>query len=254
MNKNIFVLGMLVMTLTLGFIGCDNGNNDSGDITVPTLSSQTVALYIGTADGTTAKIVFTSNEAGSYYVQVLSSVTPAPAASVLAESGLTGTVVANTGATVDITGLTKGSAYKAHVTVKDVAGNYSAVWSSDSFTPTQKQNNDNPLSGTWRMDTLPTGLPATLTEVRVICTDTAWETYISGTGPAPGNHQFNNIKNCWGTWNYSGYPAIWTVEGVNSQYTTLKVGDTGIATISEGKMHVSNFIEPYANGIYTKQP
>ncbi|MDR1787700.1 MAG: DUF1566 domain-containing protein, partial [Treponema sp.] len=36
---------------------------------------------------------------------------------------------------VGLSGLVAGTAYKAHVTVKDTAGNYSVVWSSEAFTP-----------------------------------------------------------------------------------------------------------------------
>jgi hypothetical protein len=260
-RKRFFVAGMLAV-LTLGFIGCDNGNNDPGDITAPTLSLQAVAQYIGTADGTTAKVIFTSNEAGSYYVQVLSSETAAPAAPELAESGITGTVAVNTEETfadlnglttvVGLTGLTKDSSYKAHVTVKDAAGNYSAVWSSKPFTPTQRTDETNPFIGTWIMDKLPTDLPAKLTEVKIIGTEDEWEVHISGTSPAPDKQPFN-VKNCWGTYDYSGYPAIWVVTEVDPQFTTLKVGDTGIGTISGVKMEVFNFVEPYANGTYTKK-
>jgi hypothetical protein len=128
-----FVSGMLAVALVFGFIGCDNGTTGATeDTTGPVLSLQAVAEYTGTADGATVTVVFTSNEAGSYYVQTLDSANAAPDAVTLAGSGLTGTITAGVTATVSITDLAKGSPYKAHVTVKDAAGNYSAVWSSSS--------------------------------------------------------------------------------------------------------------------------
>jgi hypothetical protein len=256
MKKNIFVLGMLVMTLTLGFvfIGCDNGNNDP-DITAPTLSLQVVAVYEKTQYGTTATVVFYSNEAGSYYVQVLDSATAAPNASALAGSSFTGTVTANTATMVNITGLTKNSAHKAYVTVKDAAGNYSAVWSSDSFTPTQASV-VNPITGTRTYTGNGTfqGFPFTaVCEVTGNDNNGTFKTTVTVAGQGYGAPPPFIVTQ--GTYVYNGNPVIWTVTYANSQYTTLKVGDVGIAKIEEsGDIFVFNFIDPVANGTYTEQP
>jgi hypothetical protein len=261
MNKKLVLSAMLVMALSLGFvfIGCDIGIGGTGgttggttggatrDTTAPVLSLQAMAQYGDTADGTTATVVFTSNEAGSYYVQALGSAAAAPNASALAGRGLTGTVTAGVTTAVSITGLTKNSSYKAYVTVKDAAGNYSAVWSSAAFTPTQKTDDTikNMYIGTWIMDNPPNGT----TGAKGIATDTTFESYAMGSFTGG-----SWVLVCSGTYTYAGHPAIWVV-GTTSQYTTLKVGDIGIAEIdTNGKMVVFNFAEPTANGTYTKQP
>jgi hypothetical protein len=119
------------------------------DTTAPVLSAGSVSAYENTADGTTATVNFTSDEAGTYYVVVYLSGTEDPADGAAVETayngGVTGDVkaaatgaaAANTTVNASVTGLTKGTAYKAHVTVKDAAGNYSAVWTSEAFTPIQ---------------------------------------------------------------------------------------------------------------------
>jgi hypothetical protein len=123
--------------------GGDDGGGNNGDTTAPVLSEQSVTDYADTSDGTTATVNFTSDEAGSYWVVVYASDTAAPADGAALYAGYanasvkaTGNATANTVVNANITGLTRDTAYKAHVTVKDAAGNYSAVWTSEAFTPT----------------------------------------------------------------------------------------------------------------------
>jgi hypothetical protein len=260
MKNKFFVLAMLAMALVLGFVfvGCDTGTGGTiADTTAPTLSLQTVAIYTGTADGTTATVVFTSSEAGTYYVQVLGLAIAVPAVSELAENGLTGTVAANTAQTVDITGLTKDSGYKAYVTVKDTAGNYSAVWSSAAFTPTQYTGDSledtNPLIGTITYTGSGSfqGYPYTVTCMVIgEANNGTFETEVTVTGGYIPPFVVTS-----GTYEYKGFPIIWTVSYANSQYTTLKIGDKGIAKEeTNGDLTVFNFVDPIANGTYTKQP
>jgi hypothetical protein len=262
MKKNIgfWALGVL---LVFGFvsIGCDTGTDKptdgpTGDTTAPVLSLQAVAEYMDTADGDTATVVFTSNEAGSYYVKILDSASAAPNASALAGSGLMGSVAANTAQTVDITGLTRDLAHKAYVTVKDAAGNYSAVWSSDSFTPTKYTGSSladtNPFVGTiiYKGSGSFQGYPYTATcTVTGTVNNGTFETKVTVTGGFIPPFVVTS-----GTYDYKGNPIIWTVTDANSQYTTLKIGDKGIAKEeSNGDVTVFNFVDPIANGRYTKQ-
>jgi hypothetical protein len=186
---------------------------------------------------------------------VLDSATAAPNASALAGSSITGTVTANTATTVNITGLTQGSARKAHVTVKDAAGNYSAVWSSGSFTPTQKSEESvvNPITGTITYTgsgTFQGYYPYTVVcEVTGTQNNGTFKTTVTVTGGTPPPFIVSQ-----GTYVYNGNPVIWTVTNANSLYTTLKAGDVGIAEIKDdGTMRVFNFVDPVANGTYTKQ-
>ncbi|MDR2375484.1 MAG: hypothetical protein LBD96_03495 [Treponema sp.] len=258
MNKKLVFSAMLVMVLLLGFVfmGCDTGTGGTtGDTTAPVLSLQAVAQYGDTAEGTTATVVFTSNEGGSYYVQVLGSATAVPTVSALAESGLTGTVTVGVTTTVSITSLTKDSPYKAHVTVKDAAGNYSAVWSSDAFTPTQTAGGaiTNPFSvnETWTGSGTFQGYPFTaVCEVTGTENTGTFKVTVTVAGQGYGAPPPFTVTE--GTYVYKGNPVIWTVSYANSQYTTIKVGDVGIAAIDGNTMLVFNFADPIANGTYTK--
>jgi formylglycine-generating enzyme required for sulfatase activity len=144
-RKILTVLAAIAFAaLAVVMTGCptDGGGTDT---TAPVLSAGSVSAYETTA-GTTATVNFTSNEAGTYYVVVYASATDAPASGAALKTaydgGVTGTTIAIASAaatasanTANITGLTTNTAYKAHVTVKDAAGNYSTVWSSAAFTP-----------------------------------------------------------------------------------------------------------------------
>lgn len=249
MKKKFYELGMLVMMLAMCFVfgGCDTGNgNDPGDTTAPVLSLQAVAEYEETELGTTAKVLFTSSKAGTCYVLVLPATDAVPAASVLAATGNTAAVTANTPAVVNITGLNEGSTYKAHVTVKDAAGNFSNVWSSASFTPSMRVGEvSNPFIGTWIQDKFGSD-----EEIKVIVTDTTWATYMTNSSQG-----LTNVPICSGTYTYAGMPAIWVVTAtLGEPYTSLKIGDVGTALINLGtKILVSTFSDPGANGYYTKQ-
>ncbi|MDR1787308.1 MAG: formylglycine-generating enzyme family protein [Treponema sp.] len=144
----VAIIGAFVISTALTLTGCPDGSDNGGggtDTTAPVLSAGSVSAYVTTA-GTTATVNFTSDEAGTYYVVVYASATDAPASGAALKTaydgGVTGSTVAIASAaatasanTANITGLTTGTAYKAHVTVKDAAGNYSTVWSSEAFTP-----------------------------------------------------------------------------------------------------------------------
>jgi hypothetical protein len=257
MKNKFSVLGMLAAALALGFVftGCDNGTGGTTeDTAAPALSRQVVAEYTSTVAGTTATVVFYSNEAGSYYVQVLGSTAAAPTVSELATSGITGVVTANTATMVPITGLTNGLEYKVYVTVKDAAGNYSAVWSSDdAFTPPQRENDTDPGIGTWIKDNpgqVP-GIPdVNFDEIKLTIDDSTWAIVFT-----ISSANMINVPVSSGTYIFSGYPAIWAVTEVDPTYSTeLKAGDTGIAAIgTDEKMSVFNFAAPIANGTYSKQ-
>jgi hypothetical protein len=103
----------------------------------PTVSDQEVTNYADTATGTTATLKFTSSEAGTYYILVSSAATNAPKTSTTLAEIYSATGAAALGQnTVALTGMTPDTAYKAHLTVKNVEGGYSTVWSSEAFTPT----------------------------------------------------------------------------------------------------------------------
>jgi hypothetical protein len=135
----------MVLAGVVFLAGCKNpSGGDGGDTTAPVLSSPLVTEYQNTADGTTATVGFTSNEAGTYWVVVYPATDAAPTngaalytAYSSAANKATGTAAANTAVSASITGLAEDTAYKAHVTVKDAAGNYSAVGSSEAFTPSR---------------------------------------------------------------------------------------------------------------------
>ncbi|MDR1787482.1 MAG: InlB B-repeat-containing protein [Treponema sp.] len=129
--------------------GCNNPSGTEKDRTAPVLSAGSVSAYENTVAGTTAAVHFTSNEAGTYYVVVYQGAATPPADGAAVEAAFkggvtgstkardTGSATANTAVNASLTGLTKDTAYQAHVTVKDGAGNYSDVWSSGVFTPTE---------------------------------------------------------------------------------------------------------------------
>ena len=249
LKKKTFGMITLTVGVILAFtlVGCDtgNGNDVPGDTTAPILSLQAVAEYESTIDGTTSTVLFTSNEAGTYYVKVLTSSIVTPSVSELAESAINGAVMADTAKKISITGLTANTSYKAYVTVKDTAGNYSAVWSSDAFTPTQGTVS-NPFIGTWTHDN-PGGFND---EIKVVCTATTWEVYIT-----QSTQGISDVKFASGTYTYIGNPATWTVDWILGwQHTDLRVGHVGVAMIlSATQIGVGVFSDENANGTYTKQ-
>ncbi|MDR1787688.1 MAG: DUF1566 domain-containing protein [Treponema sp.] len=120
--------------------GCANPEDGGGDVTAPVLSA---GLVTNTAskDGTTATVKFTSTGAGTCYIVVYPAAEDAPESGAQIESGYGLADIRDTSAAgsdsnaVCLSGLIRGTPYRAHVTVKDRAGIYSAVWSSDEFTP-----------------------------------------------------------------------------------------------------------------------
>ncbi|MDR1787527.1 MAG: DUF1566 domain-containing protein [Treponema sp.] len=132
----------LIAALAAALSGCPNGNKDS---TAPVLSWLESSVEVRSSSS--AAVRFTSNEAGTYWVVVCASTLSNPANGAAVKDACRGGVndtiqaiaqgsaKANTAVNALITGLTWGETYKAHVTVQDAAGNYSAVWSSEEFTP-----------------------------------------------------------------------------------------------------------------------
>ncbi|KAF5058348.1 hypothetical protein [Acetobacterium wieringae] len=104
------------------------------DTTAPTLS----AISAGNLAATTADLTFTSDEAGTYYYLVYAAADAAPTAATVKAQGTAvtkGTAAATAAAqTVNMTGLTTATAYKAYVVVEDAAGNLSTVGATASFT------------------------------------------------------------------------------------------------------------------------
>jgi len=93
-------------------------------------------------------------------------------------------------------------------------------------------NPNNPFAGTWVQD----GSGGSVT---VVLTENTWTAKYE-----------NAIYNS-GTYTYTGNTARWKItnEGIGS----ANVGDTGIATVLNNKMTVSNFSDDDMNGTYTKQ-
>jgi hypothetical protein len=108
------------------------------DTTAPTLSAGSVEALTTTA-GTTATLKFTSNEAGTYYYLVLAAGAGAPAAATIQAQGTAVTKGSATATasqnTINVTGLTAGTQYKAYIVVKDAAGNVSAVLTISGVNP-----------------------------------------------------------------------------------------------------------------------
>jgi hypothetical protein len=108
------------------------------------LSQQSVSDYVLTATGGSATVRFTSSKDGAYFVVALPSETEPPAGGAILEASFdaagvkaTGAVEADAAVTVSITGMTRDKPYRVYAVIKDKANNYSEVWASDSFTPSQ---------------------------------------------------------------------------------------------------------------------
>jgi hypothetical protein len=98
-----------------------------GDNTAPSVTFSLVDMLTAT----TGKLHFTSDEAGTYYYVVLAAGDGDPNAAAIKAQGTavtkgTGTAIAAAN-TVDLTGLTGGTAYKAYVIVEDAVLNASGV-------------------------------------------------------------------------------------------------------------------------------
>ncbi|MDR1788170.1 MAG: InlB B-repeat-containing protein [Treponema sp.] len=111
----------------------------------PKLSNLQVLDYTDTATGETAMLSFKSDEAGTYFAVLYPSAAEAPVDGATLAAVSTGIKFSSAAKKegsnqVTMTGLTKNIEYKVHLTVKDAVENYSKVWSSPSFTPTQTGN------------------------------------------------------------------------------------------------------------------
>jgi len=91
--------------------------------------------------------------------------------------------------------------------------------------------NGNPFAGTWTQD-------GTGGAVKVVLTSSTWTA------------RYNNSVYNEGTYTYEGSTATWTV--TNKGMGSAVVGATGSASISNGKMVVSNFSDNAMNGTYSK--
>jgi hypothetical protein len=110
-------------------IGC--AVNDPADTSAPTLSS----ISASSVGNSSATLNFTSNETGTYYYLVYPATQTAPTSSTVLAQGTAsakGTSSATASAmTASVTGLIAGTAYKAHIVVKDATGNTSTVSTVD---------------------------------------------------------------------------------------------------------------------------
>jgi len=95
-----------------------------------------------------------------------------------------------------------------------------------------KVNPNNQFAGTWTKD-------GSNGAVTVILTETAWTA------------KYNNSTYNSGTYTYEGNVAEWKI--TNKGMGDANVGETGSATISNGKMIVSSFSDTAMNGSYTKK-
>ena len=97
------------------------------DLTAPVL---TAVSHVSTA-ATTANLLFTSNEAGTYYYVVYAAADAVPTAATIMAQGVAvakGTAAATVGANVvAVTGLTTATSYRVHLVVVDQFLNVSAV-------------------------------------------------------------------------------------------------------------------------------
>jgi hypothetical protein len=117
---------------------------------VPPVLSETGA-ETGTVTSTTATLKFTSDKAGTYYYLVLAADSAAPDAAAVKAQGQAaakGTGQAAAAAnTVQITGLTASTSYKAYIIVEDESGNISNV-AVISFSTANDQQPDDYISRT----------------------------------------------------------------------------------------------------------
>lgn len=105
------------------------------DITAPTWSGSYPTL--GTIYGTSGNFNLAINEAGSGFVLVLASGTAEPTASAIASSGTGGALVADTVASITVTGLVSETDYEAWAVAEDDSSNIqSSGWYIGVFTTT----------------------------------------------------------------------------------------------------------------------
>jgi uncharacterized repeat protein (TIGR02543 family) len=160
------------------FYGCKFNVDSTPERALSEISAQSLSGYQSTETGETVVLNFTSSEAGTYFVIIRPAATEAPKTGHDLEKLTNSSAIkskvgpANAGAnTVTITGLVRNMEYRAHLTVQYESGNYSAVWSSDKFTPTRIDTDsgsdlsDIPVLSKWEVNLSPVpaaGLPADL--------------------------------------------------------------------------------------------
>ncbi|MFP3043407.1 InlB B-repeat-containing protein, partial [Treponema primitia] len=127
----------LLIILAAFLLGCP-GNSPSDDTTAPALSNGAVS-NLSSANGTTATLSFSSNEAGTqFYVVMPSNIASPNAAAVKTpdSTAVAGSATVSVGAnTIAVTGLTAGTQYKAYIIVVDAAGNLSDVLTINGVNP-----------------------------------------------------------------------------------------------------------------------
>jgi hypothetical protein len=95
----------------------------------------------------------------------------------------------------------------------------------------KKDETTNPFVGTWTQD-------GSNGKVTAVLTEETWTAKVE-----------SSVYNS-GTYTFEGNTAQWTV--TNKGIGSAEVGDGGAATISDGKMAVSNFADANMNGTYSK--
>ncbi|MFP3042437.1 InlB B-repeat-containing protein [Treponema primitia] len=216
----------MLIILAAFLTGCP-GNSPSDDTTAPVLSNGAVN-NLSSANGTTATLSFSSNEAGTHFYVVMPSNIASPNAAAVKtpdSTAVAGSAAVSVGAnTIAVTGLTAGAQYKAYIIVVDTAGNLSDVLTIGSFTPVVEGPstftvtfNSNGGSAVTAISGLSSGatieLPANPSKDDNIFagwfTDTALQNAFDSSTPITGNLTLY---------------AKWTPEGTNPLFTIWRIG------------------------------
>jgi hypothetical protein len=222
-NNRLFVLEMLAVLLTLGFVlvGCDNGTNGDTfvavtDITgVPTVAIMSTPLSL-------SGIVVPSNATNRTIVWNGNGVS---------NGQLTATSATNYTVTATITnGASESTPYTRNFTITayDTSGGGSG----------------NPFNGKTLSASTGDGYTVVVT-----ITDATWAANIYS-----GSYHAGLYNS--GTYTYSGKGAQWTVTTVGTLGTDFtNVGDTGLAILLDnGSIVVANFYDSNMNGTYSPAP
>ncbi|MDR1788667.1 MAG: InlB B-repeat-containing protein [Treponema sp.] len=190
---------------------------------MPVISAVAVTI---SDDGTTVTINFTSTRAGTYYIVVCPATPFAPTSGAQIESSYSAADVkasapASAGVnTAGLSGLSTGTAYQAHVTVKDAAGRYSNVW-SESFTQESYLITYHLNGGSGAVDTaytsaqLPFTLPTAPTVNRTGYTFGGWygSSALSGSAVTQIAAGSTGNKEFWARWTGNQYTVTFNANG-----------------------------------------
>jgi chitodextrinase len=130
---------LFAVLAALGAAGCKTVVEP--DRIVPVLSSLSV-INTMSAEASSATARFASSKAGTYTMVVFPAEADAPATAAALEAAYSGAEIKASGSAaaganaVDLSGLSEGTAYRAHLFVRDQRGNRSTVASTAAFTPT----------------------------------------------------------------------------------------------------------------------